>query len=162
MPLSAPAALASGHACDGFDCGKEPLNDWLQNEALKSEGRGARTFVVCEGRRVVGYYAMAAGAVERDSAPSNISRNMPDPIPVIILARLAVDRGLHGKQIGSGLLKDALKRALNASKEIGARAVIVHAIDDEAKGFYLQYKFKPFPTDHRTLFMPTTQIAAAL
>ena len=87
---------------------------------------------------------------------------MPDPIPVFVLGRLAVDRTCWGKRIGEGLLKDALKRALGASKEIGARAVLVHAIDDEAVGFYLQYKFKPFPADARTLYLPMSHIAAAL
>ena len=161
-PVSAPAALAAVHVTDRFDCGKAPLNDWLRSQAAKSEGRGARTYVVCEGSGVIGYYALAAGAVERNTAPRNIARNMPDPIPVIVLGRLAVDRGFHGRGIGAGLLKDALKRALNAAREIGARAVVVHAIDDEAKGFYLQYKFKAFPTDPRTLFMPIDHIVAAL
>lgn len=161
--ISAPAALdANLHNADGFDCGKPPLNNWLRAHAAKSEGRSARTFVVCEGPRIVGYYTLASGAVEQSRAPRNITRNMPNPIPVIILGRLAVDKACHGQSIGSGLLKDALKRAANASKEIGARAVIVHALDDEAIGFYLQYKFKHFPTDPRTLYLPITDIVKAL
>jgi GNAT superfamily N-acetyltransferase len=157
-----PAALDASHVLDGFDCGKPPLNDWLRVHAARSEGRGARSYVVCEERRVIGYYALAAGAVEHMRAPRGIRRNMPDPIPVFILARLAVDRGFHGRRIGAHLLKDALKRGLNASQGIGARALLAHAMDDEAIGFYLQYGFKPFPIDHRTLYLTMEHILAAL
>lgn len=157
-----PTALDAAHDVSKFDCGKPPLSDWLRNHAQKNEGKGSRTYVVCVGRIVVGYYALAAGAVEHDRAPKNISRNMPDPIPIFVLGRLAVDRAYSGRRIGEGLLKDALKRALSASREVGARAVIVHAIDDDAVNFYLQYRFKPFPTDARTLYLPLTHIAAAL
>ena len=111
---------------------------------------------------VIGYYALAAGAVDRTQAPSNLSRNMPNPIPVFVLGRLAVDRNHHGKKIGKALLGDALKRALGASREIGARAVLVHAIDDEAANFYRQYGFRPFPAEARSLFLPIGQIAAGL
>ena len=161
-PLAAPVPLNPAHEVTGFDCGKISLNDWLHVHAAKSEGKGARTYVACQGRRVAGYYALSAGAVERARAPSNISRNMPDPVPVLLLGRLAVDRAFHGKGIGAGLLQDALKRALNASREIGARAVLVHAIDDEAASFYRQYRFKPFPADHRILYLPMAHIIAVL
>ena len=87
---------------------------------------------------------------------------MPDPIPVFVLARLAVDRAFHGRGLGSGLLGDALRRALGASREIGAHAVLVHAIDDQAVRFYLQYGFRPFPTDTRTLYLPLSHVAASL
>lgn len=161
--ITLPVPLDPTHIVEGFDCGKPPLNEWLRYHARKSEGRGARTFVVCVERRIVGFYAMCAGAVEHDGAPKNIARNMPDPIPVFVLGRLAVDQAYqHSRGFGPGLLKDALKRAVYASKEIGSRAVIVHAIDNEARGFYLHYKFKPFPTDERTLYMPVSHIIAAL
>jgi len=162
MTLTQPAPLDPSHDVSRFDCGKPALTDWLRLHALKNEGMGSRSFVACEGKRVVGYYALAAGAVARADAPGSISRNMPDPVPVFVLARLAVDRNFHGQRIGAGLLKDALKRALNASREIGARAILVHAIDDEAVGFYRQYGFKPFPTDARTLYLPLSHVAAAL
>lgn len=162
LAIAPPAALDPSHDTSVFDCNKPPLTDWLRFQAIKNEGKGSRTYVVCEGKRVIGYYAIAAGAVERDRAAPNISRNMPDPIPVFVIGRLAVDRTYWGKGVGEGLLKDALKRALNASREIGARAVLVHAIDDDAAGFYLQYKFKPFPTDARTLYLPIAHIVAAL
>lgn len=160
--LTAPVALQQTHDISGFDCGKPPLSDWLKDNALKNEGKGSRTFVVCDGNVVAGYYALAAGAVARERAPSNIARNMPDPIPVIVLGRLAVDRIYAGRGVGRGLLKDALKRSLSASREIGARAVLVHAIDDEAVGFYLRYGFKLFLTDGRTLYLPMAAAAAAL
>ncbi len=162
VALVPPAALNPSHDVSTFDCGKPPLTEWLRIHATKNEGKGSRTYVVCDGARVVGYYALAAGAVERDRAPSNIARNMPDPVPVFVIGRLAVDRAFSGKRIGVGLLKDALKRAVSASREIGARAVLVHAVDDEAVGFYLQYKFKPFPTDARTLYLPIDHIVSAL
>ena len=160
--MTPPAALDPSQDTSVFDCNKPPLTDWLRLQAIKNEGKGSRTYVVCDGKRVIGYYAIAAGAVERARAPSNIARNMPDPVPVLVIGRLAVDRTYWGKRIGEGLLKDALKRALQASREIGARAVLVHAIDDDAVGFYLQYKFKPFPTDARTLYLPIAHIVAVL
>jgi GNAT superfamily N-acetyltransferase len=160
--ITPPAPLDPSHEITAFDCGKPALTDWLRVHAAKNEGRGSRTYVVCEGKRVIGYYALAAGAVERARAPSNLARNTPDPIPVFVLGRLAVDQSFHGKRIGEGLLRDALKRCLGASREIGARAVLVHALDDEAVGFYLSYGFKPFPTEARTLYLPMSQIVAAL
>ena len=161
-PLRAPAPLGPDCDVSDFDCGKQALTDWLKFQAAKNEGRGSRTYVTHESRKVVGYYALAAGAIERGRAPSKLARNMPDPIPVLVLGRLAVDRRHAGKGLGAALLKDALKRALNASREIGARAVLVHAIDAEAVGFYRQYGFKPFPTGSRTLYLVMAEIAAAL
>jgi GNAT superfamily N-acetyltransferase len=158
-----PVPLTATHELQNFDCGKPSLTDWLHIHALKNEGKGSRTFVTCSGpRRVIGYYALAAGAVERARSPGRIARNMPDPIPVFVLARLAVDRAFHGRGLGSGLLGDALRRALGASREIGAHAVLVHAIDDQAVRFYLQYGFRPFPTDTRTLYLPLSHVAASL
>jgi GNAT superfamily N-acetyltransferase len=154
--------LTAAHELHQFDCGTSSLTDWLRLHALKNEGKGSRTFVSCSGLRVIGYYALAAGAVERARSPGRIARNMPDPIPVFVLARLAVDRTFHGRGLGSGLLGDALKRSLGASREIGARAVLVHAIDDDAVRFYLQYGFRPFPTYARTLYLPLSHIEASL
>ena len=157
-----PTPLDTSHDVASFDCGKPPLTDWLRTQALKNEGRGSRTFVVGVGKQIAAYYALAAGHVDREHAPSNIARNMPNPIPVIVLGRLAVDYRHKNKRLGVGLLRDAIKRTLVASREIGARAIMVHAIDDEAVGFYLQYGFKSFPTDPRTLFLSLTQASAAL
>ncbi|HSZ74279.1 MAG TPA: GNAT family N-acetyltransferase [Rhizomicrobium sp.] len=160
--ITPPAPLNSTHDVAAFDCGKPALTDWLRVQALRNEGKASRTYVVCSGNRVIGYYALAAGAVERANAPSNLARNMPDPIPVFVLGRLAVDSSFHDRRIGEGLLKDALKRCLNASREIGARAVLVHAIDSEAAGFYLPYGFQAFKDDGRTLYLPLGQVAASL
>lgn len=160
--LTAPAPLAPDHDATRFDCGKPVLDNWLKSQAAKNEGRASRTFVVCEKNRVAGYYCMSAGSVGRASAPKNLARNMPDPIPVLVIGRLAVDRDYQGAGIGAGLLKDALKRALAASKEIGARCVLVHAIDDDAVPFYLNYGFRPFPAGARTLYLPVQDIVAAL
>ena len=159
--LTSPAPLTAAHDLTDFDCGKSVLSDWLRSRAWKNEGRGgSRTYVVCDGNQVVGYYAIAAGAIARERAPSQLGRNMPDPLPVLLIARLAVDTRYQGKRIEAGLLKDALLRCLNASKEIGASAVLVHALDDDAVAFYLQYRFKPFPAEPRTLYLPISHVAA--
>ena len=160
--LSAPVAFDSTHDVSLFDCGKEPLNDWLKERAAGNEGRSSRCFVVCEGREVVAYYCTAAGSVERDKLPKKLQRNMPQSVPVIIIGRMAVDKRKQGFGIGHGLLKDALLRILNASREIGARAILVHAIDDDVVPFYRNHGFLPFPTDARTLFLPLETIVAGL
>lgn len=154
--------LNNSHELSQFDCGKEPLNDWLCQRALKSEGKSARCFVACDGHVVVGYYAMAAGAAAREKAPGKLARNMPEAIPVVIIARMAIDRRYQGRGLGAALLNDAFMRILNASREVGARAVLVHAIDDDVMPFYARYGFKAFPTEARTLFLPIEEIAAAL
>jgi len=160
--ITPPAPFNATHDVSAFDCGKPALTDWLRVQALRNEGKASRTYVVCSGNRVIGYYALAAGAVERVRASTNLARNTPDPIPVLVLGRLAVDQAFHGRRIGEGLLRDALRRCLNASREIGARAVLVHALDDDAAGFYLSYGFKAFPAEARTLYLLMSQILAAL
>ena len=160
--IAAPAPLSDQHDLAGFDCGKPPLNDWLKYRALRSEGRSARAFVVAYGKCVIGYYCISAGATMTKDAPSNIRRNMPNPIPVMIIGRLAVEKSYQGQGIGSAMLKDALQRILGVSQTVGARAVMVHAIDNDAIAFYAAYGFKPYPLDSRTLFLPISEIAAAL
>ena len=161
--LSAPVPLAGAHDVSRFDCGNAVLNDWLRTRAAKSEGRSARCYTVCEGNTVVGYYALATGAARHDkSTPRALRANLPDPTPVIVLGRLAVDKAYHGRGIGGGLLKDALSRALAASRIIGARAVIVHAIDDEAVRFYATFGFKPFPEEARTMYLAMVGIGQAV
>jgi GNAT superfamily N-acetyltransferase len=129
---------------------------------LKNEGKASRCFVVCQGRAVVGFYALAAGAVRHDQTPSALKRNMPEQIPVIVLGRMAVDSSFQGQKLGDGLLRDALKRALSVAADVGARAVLVHAIDQEVVPFYTQYGFKPFPEGELTLFLSVTELAAAI
>lgn len=161
-PLSPPCPIAPAHDTAAFSCGQEPLDDWLKQRALKSEGRSARTYVVCSGETVVGYYALAAGAVARAGAPAKLRRNAPDPIPVMIIGRLAVDEGFAGMGLGSGMLRDAFRRILQVSQTVGCRAVLVHAIDRDAAAFYARYGFIEFPAGSRTLFLPLETLAAAL
>jgi GNAT superfamily N-acetyltransferase len=160
--LTPPAALTAAHDLTRFRCGKEPLDDWLRLHALNNEGRSSRTYVVCAGREVVGYCCLSTGAEKRQSAPSKIRRNVPDPVPVIVLGRLAVHADHHGKRIGDGLLKDALVRAAQVSKIVGSRAILVHAIDQDAMAFYIRYGFVEFPQGSRSLFLPTETIVQVL
>jgi GNAT superfamily N-acetyltransferase len=160
--LSGPEPIGSQHNIAGFSCGQQSLDEWLKQRALRSEGRSARTYVVAEDGNVIAYYCFAAGAVRHGEAPKQLQRNMPDPLPVILLGRLAVDAGQHGRGIGKGLLRDALKRALEVSRHIGARAVLVHAIDDAAARFYERAGFTRFTTEPRTLFITIEAIAADL
>jgi len=160
--LSAPSPIEADHDLSAFDCGKAPLNDWLRQRALRNEGRASRCFVVCEGRTVVGYYTLSAGSVRNATAPGALRRNMPPEIPILLLGRLAVDQRHQRRGIGPALLRDALKRALAAAESIGAGAILVHAIDHDVVPFYAQYGFKAFPESDLTLFLPMSEVAAAL
>jgi len=160
--LRAPERLTARHDLTRFDCGDAGLNDWLKRRALKNEGGSSRTYVVCAGDAVVGFYCLAAGAVIRAEAPKPIQRNMPEQLPVILIGRLAVDTAHQGRGIGAGLLKDALLRSLAIADAIGVRAILVHALDDKAAAFYARYGFKPSPIDPQTLLVPLETAAAAL
>jgi GNAT superfamily N-acetyltransferase len=160
--LSPPSAITSGHDLTQFHCGKEPLDDWLRFRALKNEGRSSRTYIVSQGRTAVGYYCLSTGAEKRASIPSKIARDTPDPVPLILLGRLAVDLNHQGRGIGAGLLKDALQRVAQISKAVGSRAVIVHAIDQNAMAFYVKYGFLEFPYGLQTLFLPIDTIAVGV
>ena len=131
------------------------LDEWLKRRASASQTSGAaRTFVVVdENNRVYGYYALAAGAVSHELASSNVRRNMPNPIPVLVLARLAVDEHAQGIKLGGALLQDALKRATNVAQDAGVRALLVHALNDRAKAFYEHYGFQPSPLDSMMLML---------
>jgi GNAT superfamily N-acetyltransferase len=161
-PVNAPVAISSQHDTSKFISGKPPLDDWLKNRALKAEGQTARTYVVCRGSDVVGYYTLANGSVRRDQAPKKLQRNAPEQLPVIILARLAVDQTCHGQGIGGCMLQEALNRALTVSLNVGVQAVLVHAIDDAARAFYQKYNFIEFPSGTNTLFLPISAIAGVL
>lgn len=145
LELDPPEPLSSSHRVDAFDCGETVLNEWLKRRAMANQASGAsRTFVVAdETRRVMGYYALAAGAVAHEVATGTVRRNMPDAVPVLVLGRLAVDRTAQGKQLGGALLQDAVKRAMNVAEDAGVRALLVHALNDEAKNFYEHYGFQP-------------------
>jgi predicted N-acetyltransferase YhbS len=148
-PYAAPVLLSKEHDCDGFDCGQTLLNDWLRRYAFQNQQANAvRTFVVCRDRerRVVGYYSLAVGAVDHAAAPARVRKGLArHPIPVMVLARLAVDIHHQGKKIGRGLLKDAVLRTLQAAKIAGIRAIFVHAKDDRVRGFYERFGFEPSP-----------------
>lgn len=160
--LSPPVSLTTDHDVADFDCGVPVLNDWLRQRALKNESRFSRTYVVCDGNRVVAYCCISAGAVERASAPKKMRRNAPDTIPVSVIGRLAVDRGYGGRGLGADILSDALRRIAIASQSIGIGAVLVQAKDENAKRFYLACaEFIEYPADSRTLFLPIETVVAA-
>jgi hypothetical protein len=160
--LSVPAPLTVEHDLSGFDCGEPALNDWLRHRALKNESRFSRTYVVCEGNRVVAYFCISAGSIERSAAPGKVRRNAPDAIPVSVIGRLAVNRNHAGKGLGADLLSDALRRIAVASQSIGIGAVLVHAKDEAAKRFYIRCaEFIEYPEDSRTLFLPIETVVAA-
>lgn len=153
--LSAPQKLSEIHLLDDFASGELALDNWLKRRALANQASGAsRCFVVADQTgRVYGYYAMAAGAVAHLSATSSVRRNMPDPIPVMVLARLAVDQRVQGSKLGAGLLQDAVHRAIVVSQNAGVRALLVHALNERAKLFYEHYGFQASPIHPLTLML---------
>jgi GNAT superfamily N-acetyltransferase len=158
--VSAPEKLGLAHDLSQFRCGEPELDDWLMRKSLHNEESGAsRTYVICIGRQVVGYYALAAGAVAHRDAPGRVKRNMPNPIPVIVIGRLAIDLKFQGQGIGSALLKDAVLRTIQAAEIAGIRAILVHAISDGAKRFYEKLGFMSSLTNPMTL-MITIQATA--
>ena len=163
MPLSAPCALADVHQVADFASEVASLDDWLKRRARANQASGAsRTFVVCDGDRVVGYYALASGGIAVQDVPGRFKRNMPDPIPVVMLARLAVDSAYQGRGLGRALFRDSARRVANAADAIGIRGVVVHAISEQAKAFYLALGFDPSPRDPTTLMVTLPDLRAAL
>ena len=161
--LSAPTPLAAHHDASGFGCGEPALDEWLRSRARKSEGRFARTYVVCDGTQVVAYYCIAVGAVERAGAPKKLQRNAPDPIPVAIIGRFAVDAGYGGRGLGRDLLQDAFKRVIAVSEIVGVSAVLLHAKSGAARAFYMRCaEFIEYPAEGRTLFLPIETIVGAV
>ena len=155
LQLSAPQPLAAVHLLDEFSSGEASLDEWLRRRALANHLSGAsRSFVVTDASgRVFGYYAMAAGAVSHSMATSGVRRNMPDPIPVMVLARLAVDHRAQGIKLGAALLQDAVNRATVVSQHAGVRALLVHALNDRARQFYEHYGFQESPQHPMTLML---------
>lgn len=161
MRLSAPQPLADHHLLGNFTSGAMALDDWLKRRARANQASGAsRTFVVCEGDAVVGYYALASGAIAIQDAPGRFSRNMPNPIPVVVLARLAVDQACQGRGLGRALFRDSAQRVANAADVIGIRGIVVHALSERAKAFYLALGFDPSPNDPMTLMVTLQDIRA--
>lgn len=155
MKLHAPQPLTADHQLNTFNCGETSLDEWLKRRALLNQSNGAsRTFVVVdESQLVMGYYALAAGAVHHQDATRSVRQNMPDPIPVMVLARLAVDIRTQGMQLGAGLLRDAVDRSLAVAKNTGVRALLVHALHERAKQFYLYFGFQASPVHPLTLML---------
>ena len=154
MSLEAPAPLTEAHQVAGFSCGVPSLDEWLIRRAWANQVSGAsRTYVVADGGRVVGYYGLASGALAAIDAPGALRRNMPDPIPMAILGRLAIAQDWQGHGIGVALLRDAVERTQAASAILGIRGLLVHALSEQAASFYRHYGFIASPTQPLTLVM---------
>jgi GNAT superfamily N-acetyltransferase len=159
MNVLAPESLSADHQIHAFACGEAMLDEWLKRRALSNQTSGAsRTFVVAtDAGEVMGYYALAAGAVAHHDATRVIRQNMPDPIPVMVLARLAVDKRAQGMKLGAALLQDAVRRCILVSHNTGVRAMLVHALNDGAHQFYAHYGFKASPAHPMTLMLRLTE-----
>lgn len=163
MPLSRPEPLADAHELNDFFCGVDSLDDWLKRRARANQASGAsRTFVVAEGHKVVAYYALASGAIAAASSIGRFRRNMPDPIPVAILGRLAIDRAQQGRGLGRALFRDCALRVAHAADTIGIRGIVVHAISDQAKAFYQALGFDPSPAEPMTLMVTLADIRSLM
>lgn len=161
--VRAPEPLNPDHDIAGFDCGVASLNSWLERRAAANQVSGAsRTFVACEGRKVVGYYALASSAVAPAAAPGRFRRNMPDPVPVVVLGRLAVATSHHRQGLGRALFQDAALRVIHAADAIGIRGMVVHALSEEAKTFYLGLGLDESPLDGMTLMVTVADLRAAM
>jgi GNAT superfamily N-acetyltransferase len=163
-PLSPIEKLAKHHDVSPFDCGRESLNQWLRRFALTNQQNdSARTYVVLRGAKIVGYYSLSPGAVRREESPERIAKGLAKhPIGVILLARLAVDLSERRKGLGKMLLADALTRCVAAADVIGARAILVHALDNEAAAFYKKFGFEPSPLDDKQLMLLMKDLRASL
>lgn len=161
--MTPPELLRDDHQIDGFDSGEPSLDQWLKQRARANQSTGAtRTYVTCDDARVVGYYALASGAIAQSVASGKVRRNMPDPIPVVLLARLAVDRNYQARGLGRALFRDAALRVVHAADSIGIRGIVVHAISENARQFYLALGFEPCPSESMTLVVTLRDLRAAL
>lgn len=156
--ITPPELVSAEHDLARFDSGEPFLDDWLRRRAIQNEAMGpSRTYVVCAASRVVGYYTLAAGAVAHGGAPGRLKRNMPDPVPVMLLGRLAVDKAFQGRGIGTGLLQDAVLRTVRVAEIAGVRGILIHAISDGAKRFYEKYGFISSPIDPLTVMITISE-----
>jgi len=163
MTLTAPQSINETHEIELFDSGIPALDGWLKRRARGNQASGAsRTYVVCDQHRVVAYYALAAGSVDIDAAPGRVRRNMPDPVPICVLGRLAIERTYHKRGIGRALMQDASKRVLQAADIIGIRGIMVHAISEDAKAFYLALGLEASPLQPMTLMATLADLKALL
>jgi len=161
--LTPPEPITAGHHVADFDSGEPTLDEWLKKRALKNSVSGAsRCFVLCSNKIVVGYYSLSAGAINHETAPKPMRRNMPDPLPALLLGRLAVDRKRHNQGLGSGLLRDAMLRSINIARDTGVFAMLVHALHDQARQFYLSRGFVQSPLQQMTLMMTMATVQTIL
>ena len=162
MSISSPAPIDKSHDTSSFNCGVAPLNEYLQKYALLNhQNRSARTYVAMRGNRLVGYYTLAAGSVSRDEVPARVAKGLGHyPVPITLLARLAVDQSEKGKGLGRSLLRDALLRALQASEMVGSRAIVTHAKDEAARQFYQKFDFVPSPINELHLYLLMKDVRA--
>ena len=159
----APELLTSQHDLGAFDCGVPSLDDWLRRRAIQNqESGGSRTLVICDESRGVGYYALAASSIAPHAATGRFRRNMPDPVPVAVLGRLAIDKAYQGRGLGRALFRDAAMRVLVAADSIGIRGLLVHAISDEAKAFYVGLGLNVSPLDPMMLMATAADLQATL
>ena len=162
MPLSPPCPLSDTHDVSDFFCGEDCLDEWLRKRALQNErSKASRTYVVCDGNRVIGYYALAVGSIAREYASSSVRRNMPEPIPAMLLGRLAVDTRYSGRGIGTAMLRDALMRTVKASEIAGIRVLMVHALSEAAAAFYRGRGFVTSPFDAKILMLNLSHVRNA-
>jgi GNAT superfamily N-acetyltransferase len=163
LDLMPPAPIEAGHELRDFESGEPSLDEWLKKRALKNHASGAsRCFVLCAGDAVVGYYSLSAGAISHDAAPKAMRRNMPDPLPVLLLGRLAIDRRYHNQGLGRSLLRDAMMRAVHVAGDAGVFAILVHALSDQAKRFYLSRGFVESSLQPMTLIMTLETVRSIL
>ena len=163
MTILAPVPITPEHDVSGFSCGHETLDLWLRRRAVSNQETGAsRTYVVTDGARVLAFYALASGALAAGEATGRSRRNMPDPVPVVVLARLAVDHSVHGRGLGRALFRDAALKVISASGVLGLRGMIAHAVSDEAAAFYAALGLSAMAAEPRTLMVTVDQLRAAL
>ncbi|MCL2896374.1 GNAT family N-acetyltransferase [Brenneria tiliae] len=161
--ISAPEPIHAEHVLSSLCCGVDSMDNWLKQRAMKNQLTGSsRTFVCCVGLKVMAYYSLASSAVATNSAPGRFRRNMPDPIPEVVLGRLAVDTSLHGQGVERALVRDAGLRVIQVAETIGIRGMLVHALSDEAKEFYLRVGFEPSPIDPMMLMVTLGDLAGSV